>query len=156
MATTVARPRRTLPKVDIKAPGWFERLPQWLTIGGFLIVMMGISTFLRSRYLSGQFWMDEAITTGIASHSLSAIPGILRHDGNPPLYYMLLHVWIRIFGASESSTHALSLVFGVLTVPAGMWAGWSLFGRRAGVMAAVLFALARSSPNTRRRRGCTS
>ncbi len=140
MATTVARPRRTLPKVDIHAPAWFERIPQWATMGGFLLVMMAVSAYLRTRYLSGQFWMDEAITTGIASHSLSAIPGILRHDGNPPLYYMLLHVWISIFGASESATHALSVVFGLLTVPVGMWAGWSLFGRRAGMMAAVLFA----------------
>jgi mannosyltransferase len=140
MSTTVARPRRTLPKVDIPAPDWFERIPQWASVGGFLLVMIAVSTFLRTRYVSGQFWMDEAITTGIASHSLSAIPGILRHDGNPPLYYMMLHVWIRIFGASESATHSLSVVFGVVTVPLGMWAGWSLFGRRAGMMAAVLFA----------------
>ena len=41
--------------------------------------------------------MDEAITTGIASHSLSAIPGLLRHDGSPPLYYFLLHFWIQAF-----------------------------------------------------------
>jgi hypothetical protein len=34
----------------------------------------------------------------------------------------------------------LSLLFGLLTVPVGMWAGWSLFGRRAGLIAAVLFA----------------
>ena len=84
--------------------------------------------------------MDEAITTGISSHSLSAIPGILRHDGNPPLYYLLLHVWMSIFGTSESATHALSVVFGLLTIPAGMWAGWSLFGRRAGVHGRILFA----------------
>jgi MFS family permease len=109
-------------------------------MGGFLLVLMLASAFMRTRYLSGQFWMDEAITTGISSHSLSAIPGILRHDGNPPLYYMLLHVWIQIFGASESATHALSLLFGLLTIPVGFWAGWSLFGRRAGIMAAVLLA----------------
>ncbi len=84
--------------------------------------------------------MDEAITTGIASHSLSAIPGILRHDGSPPLFYVLLHVWMSVFGSSESATHALTLVIGLLTIPVGMWAGWSLFGRRAGLMAAVLFA----------------
>ena len=39
--------------------------------------------------------MDEAITTGIASHPLSAIPGILRHDGSPPLFYLLLHFWMQ-------------------------------------------------------------
>jgi mannosyltransferase len=140
MATTVSRPRHTVPRVDVSTPRWFERMPIWASTGGFLLLLMLASAFMRTRYLSGQFWMDEAITTGIASHSLSAIPGILRHDGNPPLYYMMLHVWIQIFGASESATHALSLVFGLLTIPVGMWAGWSLFGRRAGMMAAVLFA----------------
>ena len=108
-------------------------MPQWAFAGGVCLVLMAVSTFLRTRYLSGQFWMDEAITTGISSHSLSAIPGILRHDGNPPLYYLLLHVWMSIFGTSEAATHALSVVFGLLTIPAGMWAGWSLFGRRAGL-----------------------
>src|ERR1700729_4463586 len=107
---------------------------------GLLVVLVGLSAFIRTRYLSGQFWMDEAITTGIASHSLSAIPGILRHDGSPPLFYLLLHFWIRMFGTSEAATHTLSLLFGLLCIPAGMWAGSSLFGRRAGWYAGVLFA----------------
>jgi mannosyltransferase len=84
--------------------------------------------------------MDEAITTGISLHHLTAIPGVLRYDGNPPLYYMALHVWMSIFGSSEAASHSLSLVFGVLTVPAGGWAAWKLFGRRTGIMAALLFA----------------
>ena len=45
-----------------------------------------------------------------------------------------------MFGTSESATHALPLLFGLLTIPVGLWAGWSLFGRRAGLMAATLFA----------------
>ncbi len=84
--------------------------------------------------------MDEAITTGISSHSLGAIPGILRHDGNPPLFYLLLHGWMSLFGSSEADTHSLSLLFGLLTIPAGMWAGWTLFGKRAGLLAAAIFA----------------
>ena len=100
-----------------------------------------ISAFLRSRYLSGQFWMDEALSVGISSHSLSSIPTVLRHDGSPPLYYLMLHVWMSVFGSSESATHALSLLFGLLTVPVGAWAAWSLFGRWAAVIAGVLFAL---------------
>jgi mannosyltransferase len=91
--------------------------------------------------MSGQFWMDEALSVGISSHSLASIPGVLRHDGSPPFYYLLLHVWMSTFGSSESSTHAMSLLFGLLTIPAGAWVAWSLFGRRAGLIAAVLFAL---------------
>src|SRR5437588_7714305 len=142
MATTVAPPPpRLIPHVaDVRAPRWFERLPNWLIAGGSLLVLMGISAVLRTYFISGQFWMDEAITTGIASHPLDQIPGLLRHDGSPPLFYFLLHFWIQAFGASEGATHGLTLVFGLLSIPAGMWAGWSLFGRRAGLMAAVLFA----------------
>src|SRR5438270_3317827 len=142
MAATVTDPPvRSVPRVmDVREPSWLERYPRWATTGAFLIILMAISAVLRTRYISGQFWMDEAITTGIASHPLSQIPGLLRHDGSPPLFYILLHLWIRVFGTSEAATHALPLLFGLLTIPVGMWAGWSLFGRRAGLMAATLFA----------------
>jgi mannosyltransferase len=134
------------PGVGTPGPGYADsvdrlrRFPAWLWITGGLLALMALSAFLRSRYLGGQYWMDEAITTGIALHKLSAIPGVLRYDGNPPLYYMALHVWMSVFGSTETSTHSLSLLFGVLTIPAGGWAGWTLFGRRTGIMAALLFA----------------
>ncbi len=140
MATVTAPVPDFPPAVDARHRRWRQRIPLWAGVGLFLLVLTAISAYLRTRYISGQFWIDEAITTGIASHPLSAIPGILRHDGSPPLFYVLLHFWIRAFGAGEAATHTLSLLFGLLTVPVGMWAGWSLFGRRAGVIAAILFA----------------
>jgi hypothetical protein len=141
MATVTAPPTRAIPRVpDVREPGWLQRVPTWVSAGALLIVLMALSAIVRTRYLGGQFWEDEAITTGIASHPLSVIPGILRHDGSPPLFYLLLHVWISLFGATETATHWLSVLLGLLCIPAGMWAGWSLFGRRAGMYAAVLFA----------------
>jgi mannosyltransferase len=150
MATVTAPPtttapaaarRRNLPDFDLHTPDWLERVPVWLRFGGSIVVLMLLSSFLRSLSINGQFWMDEALSVGISSHSLTAIPGVLRHDGSPPLYYLLLHVWMSVFGSSETATHALSLVFGTLTVPASAWVSWSLWGRRAALIAAVLFAL---------------
>src|SRR5205085_4724513 len=139
----VASPPRPIPKVaDVRQPRWLERIPSGASTGAMLLVLVAISAFIRSRYIGGQFWMDEAITTGIASHPLGQIPGLLRHDGSPPLYYLLLLFWTQAFGASETTTHWLSLLFGLLTIPAGFWAGRSLFGRRAGLYAATLFAFA--------------
>jgi MFS family permease len=138
--TKSAFPRLTVPDFELKLPDRIAKLPDWARIGGLVVNLLAISTYLRTRYIGGQFWMDEALSTGIASHSLSAIPGVLRHDGSPPLYYLLLHVWIRIFGITEAATHSLSLVCSLVTVPVGLWAGWSLFGKRAGLMAATLFA----------------
>ncbi|HUA50203.1 MAG TPA: glycosyltransferase family 39 protein [Solirubrobacteraceae bacterium] len=143
MATVTAPPGGIPRSVDFKTPKRLERVPVWASTTVFVLVLMAISAYIRTRYISapiGQFWEDEAITTGIASHSLGAIPGILRHDGSPPLFYLLLHFWIGWFGASEAAAHSLSLVFGLLTIPAGLWAGWSLFGRRAGMYMAVLCA----------------
>ncbi len=138
---TVAAPRRSaVPGFDLPTPSWIERYPRWLTAGGAILGLALLSVFLRTRYVSGQFWMDEALSVGISSHALTVIPGVLRHDGSPPLYYMLLHVWMSIFGSSEGSTHALSLVFGTLCVPIGAWVARSLFGLRAALIAAVLFA----------------
>jgi MFS family permease len=140
-ATITPPPVRSVPRsLDLREPSWLDRVPTWLTDGALVLLLMAISAYLRTRFISGQFWMDEAITTGIASHPLGQIPGLLRQDGSPPLYYLLLHFWIQGFGASETATHALSLVFGLLTVPVAMWAGRSLFGRRAGLIAATLFA----------------
>jgi mannosyltransferase len=132
--------RRIPPVPDFSAPGWFERLPDWLGTGGALVVLMAVSAFIRTRYLGGELWMDEANTVGIASHPLSAIPGLLRHGGGAPLYYLLLHFWMQAFGAGAAALHALSLMLGLLAVPLSLWLAWSLFGRRAALMTATLVA----------------
>jgi uncharacterized membrane protein len=112
----------------------------WLALTVGMAALIALSLFLRTKYIDGQFWDDEGLSVGIASHPLTAIPGILRADGSPPLYYMALHVWMQIFGSSGIETHAMSDLFSMLAIPVGAWAGWSLWGRRAGIYAAVLFA----------------
>ncbi len=106
-----------------------------------LAALLAVSLFLRTRALDAGYWIDEGLSVGIAQFPLSEIPGALRQDGSPPLYYMLLHLWIDWFGAGEQATHAFSLLFALATIPVALWAGWSLFGRRAGWVAATLAAL---------------
>jgi mannosyltransferase len=124
----------------VRTPDWVLATPEWLRVGAFLVVLCAASVAFRSINLAGQYWMDEAITVGISSHPLTAIPGVLRMDGSPPLFYLLLHLWMSLAGTSEVATHSLTLLIGTLCIPIGFWAGWSLFGKRAGVIAAVLFA----------------
>ncbi len=103
--------------------------------------LLAALAFLWGRGRQVWFWIDEGIAVGVASQPLTEIPTSLRLDGSPPLYYFLLHVWMSLFGTSEAATHTLSLLFALAVVPAALWAGWSLFGRRAGWMAALLAAL---------------
>jgi mannosyltransferase len=92
------------------------------------------------KALGAPLWIDEGLSIGIARHPLGEIPGLLRQDGSPPVYYALLHWWMGIFGTSPSSTHALSVLFATLAVPACAWAAWRPFGPRAGLLAAALAA----------------
>lgn len=99
------------------------------------------SVLLRTVRLDVGFWIDEGLSVGIADRPLLDIPGVLRQDGSPPLYYMLLHVWIRLVGdRGEEATHALSLLVATVAIPAAFLLVRALLGGRAGWIVAVLVA----------------
>jgi mannosyltransferase len=128
-ARALARARR----LAVRAAGW----PLEVTVVAVLAVL---AFELRRRALGASLWIDEGISVGIASHPLSEIPGLLRQDGSPPLFYILLHWWIGIFGSTESSTHAFTAASAILCVPAAWWAARP-FGRAAGLAAAAILAV---------------
>ena len=145
--STATRPHRPLSQLigippirEVHAPRWFNRLPTWLLTGGIVFVLMVVSVVLRTRQISGELWFNEAIAVGVAQHSLGDLPGLVRNSGGSPLYYVLLHFWIDAVGSSSTDVHWLSGLFALLTIPAAMWVGWSVGGRRAGIFAAILFA----------------
>src|SRR3954447_25070104 len=99
-----------------------------------------LSLALRTNELGIGLWIDEGLSVGISDRPLPDIPHALRLDGSPPLYYLLLHVWMSVFGTSEEATRAMSLVFTMVAVPVAWWAARGPFGPRAGWMAAILMA----------------
>jgi mannosyltransferase len=117
----------------------YLRLTRWTALAGVTVLTL-VSLYIRTRTLGYHFWVDEGIAQGLASHPLSQIASLLRQDGSPPLYYVLLHGWMAFRGHSEVSTHELSLLFALLTIPAAYWAGAGLFDRRTGLICALLAA----------------
>ncbi len=105
-----------------------------------LVVAVGIVLRFDTR---SALWLDEALTVNIASLPLHSIPGALRRDGAPPLFYVLLHFWMQVFGSSDPATRSLAGVIGVATLPVA----W-LAGRRVGgpVVAWVVLVLMASAP----------
>jgi hypothetical protein len=102
--------------------------------------MVMLAAALRLPNLTRKYWVDEGISVGIASHRLSEIPALLRLDGSPPLFYVILHFWIRTFGSSEVSTHLLSLLSSLVLIPVAWWCARTLFGPTAARYATVLAA----------------
>ena len=131
---SVASRARALPKVG-SLPASFV-LPAAVLLGLF-----AVSLYLRTDSLGESLWMDEGLSIGIASQPLFDIPGVLRVDGSPPLYYMLLAVWMDVIGSGPAETQGLSVAIALVSIPGGLWAGWTLFGRRAGLICAALCAV---------------
>ncbi|MBI5619574.1 glycosyltransferase family 39 protein [Candidatus Gottesmanbacteria bacterium] len=72
-------------------------------------------------YLTQSIWRDEAFSILAASRPLSFIFQNLGIE--PPLYYLLLHFWMKLFGTSEIAARSLSFLgFGFATVIVIYWA----------------------------------
>ncbi len=82
-----------------------------------LILILLLSFFLRVFLLDFEsLWLDEGSSIRFAKLGVAEIFESTQTDAHPPLYYLLLHFWIKIFGDSEFSVRFPSVIFGVLTV----------------------------------------
>lgn len=104
-------------------------------------VVVAGGLFLRFWTRSG-LWLDEALTVDIARLPLHEIPGALKRDGAPPLYYYLLHFWMIPFGQSNDAVRSLSGLIAVVTLPVGWLCGKRFGGRVVGWTMLVLLASA--------------
>ncbi|MCL4360283.1 hypothetical protein M1555_03470 [Patescibacteria group bacterium] len=78
-------------------------------------------TYSPLLYLTQSVWRDEAYSVLVAVRPVSTILGRLSFE--PPVYYILLHVWMRIFGTGEIAARSLSFLgFSLATVVVIYWA----------------------------------
>jgi 4-amino-4-deoxy-L-arabinose transferase-like glycosyltransferase len=68
------------------------------------------------------------------------IRAVYLSDTSPPLYYLLLSSWTRLFGTGDASLRLCSLLFTVLALPLVWLLGRDLGGPRLGWTAGTLFA----------------
>ena len=60
---------------------------------------------------------DELFSVKLASgSSVDVVQRALADRPHPPLYYLLLHIWMRAFGPHEASVRVLSVVFAVVFI----------------------------------------
>jgi 4-amino-4-deoxy-L-arabinose transferase-like glycosyltransferase len=97
-----------------------------------LVLLLWTALALRVFRLDAQdIWWDEARNIDVASRPLSAIARAGELDIHPPLYFYLLHGWMKLAGDREFAVRFLSVLPGVLLVPLCYQLGRTL-GRLAG------------------------
>ena len=120
------------------APAAPRRPIPWGGLAVGVVVAGGVvARFVAASHL----WLDEALTVNIAHLPLRSLPEALRHDGAPPLYYALLHVWIRLFGTGTIAVRAFSGLCSVACLPLAWRVGRRAGGRTAATAFLVLLAL---------------
>ena len=112
------------------------------TVVGIAVVAVVALGIILRFYTHSALWLDEALTVDRARLPVSQIAGSVKQDGAPPLYYYLLHFWMRLFGQSDIATRSLSGVIGVLTLPVAWLAGNRFGGRVVAWTTLVLMASA--------------
>ena len=115
------------------------RIPSWIT-PAVVSVVVAVGVVLRFVQRS-PLWLDEALSVNIASLPVGDMLDALRHDGHPPLYYLVLHYWIEVVGDGDMAVRALSGVFAVASLPLMWLAGRRLAGTAGGRWALVVAAL---------------
>ncbi|WP_110950108.1 glycosyltransferase family 39 protein [Pseudomonas bohemica] len=86
-------------------------------------------------------WADEAFSLVMSTHSPAKLLAVAVVDVHPPLYYLMLSGWTRLFGTDLFSIRALSACVGVVTVGLGIWLTALIANRRAAIIAGVSLAL---------------
>jgi len=94
---------------------------------------------LRVCRLDAQpFWFDEWLSYDLARAPLLYAPATLDR---PPLFYVLLHLWIKAAGSTPFTFRFFSTCCGALVVPLFYRLGRQTPGRQAGTWSMALAAL---------------
>lgn len=126
-----------------------ERSRRWrdpLYVGKLWKISLGVLMVVGVAfrfYSQSALWLDEAQSVAIAKLPLhgqgpTLIDG-LRQDGSPPLYYLLLHGWISLFGSSAEAVRAMSAIISLIAVPPLYVLARRIVGTRAARVTVVFY-----------------
>ncbi len=101
-----------------------------------------VSTICKLSALnSRELWMNETYSAFVANLPFARIFRYAAGDVHPPLFYLLLHLWIRVFGDAQAQLRLFSVVLNFFSSLAIFVLARRMLGNRFGAYAAVLFVL---------------
>ncbi len=82
--------------------------------------------------------LDESATLILVHRGFGGmLSHLARSESTPPLYYILVWAWTKVFGSGPVGFRSMSALIGMITIPVMYLAGREI-SQRAGVWAAVL------------------
>lgn len=120
-------------------------MTQWRALSSseriFLLIVCAVGTWLRFYHIGSEsLWRDETFGPYLAGLSIPDFLYSLICEFHPPLYYLLLKLWMCI-SSSDAWIRSLSALPGILTIPLAYFIGRTLMDRTTASLAAVILAL---------------
>lgn len=108
----------------------------------FFLLLLGFGVRLYGLTYHS-LWLDETVSVYLASFPPLEIlrQGMFLQEPNPPLYHLLLHCWMRVFGSGEAAVRILSASLGTLYLPPICLLGRRLLSPRVALIATLLVAI---------------
>lgn len=115
--------------------------PQSLLVKTLTPLLLFVICFvLRIIYVSAQdICIDEPFSVFHAQSSVKDIIRFLKPTNNPPLFEILLHYWIKLFGISVFSVRFLPVLFGALAVIFIYKTGQKFFSYEVGLCVGLIY-----------------
>src|SRR5436309_654456 len=142
-STTPRSPRRCA--APSRARGMDSRVDRLRALGRehgpalALTAIVAVAAIVRFATLGDQSLdHDETVTAARVLHPsfLQSMQVVVNGERSPPLYYVLIWGWSRLWGTGAVDLRSLSAIFGTLTVVAAYLAGRELVSRRAALIPA--------------------
>lgn len=109
-----------------------------------MAVILGLGVVLRLFKLwSWGIWQEEYQTAALSAgqNLFYVFFNAIENGIHPPLYYMINHVFMNIFGSSDLSVRLLPALLGIINIFVFYKLARSFFNEKASTIAVFLFAL---------------
>lgn len=91
----------------------------------------------------GDLWLDELYSWYFASKNsvFATVLELLKQDIHMPLYFIILHFWIKLFGQSDTSMHLCTLALTIPLIPLSFYLMKILFNKTTAYFSTIFLAL---------------
>lgn len=105
-----------------------------ITIGAAIIRLIALFNF-------GTYTFDDIFSVHFASMNVEKMFYFIQHELHPPIYYLFLNFWIKIFGDNEIITRLPAFIFSLGIIPLFYYLGKQILNKWIATLATIFFVL---------------
>lgn len=112
-----------------------RRIERWIPL---LLLALGLAIRFW-HYTTANISMDEPFTLFHSQKPLAELFTLFVNENNPPLFFLIMHYWVGIFGLEAEQVRVVPVVLSAITAPVIYLFAKKHFNRTTGLVAALLF-----------------